>query len=73
MITKIEVVIGDGAQKPRVVKRDGQWVSVACVETKKALTCVLWARTWDPANPDYPISGGGLFLGRDRRLKGNMR
>jgi hypothetical protein len=69
MTTQIEVQIGDGTQKPRVVRSGGLWAVIAETTTHVGYGRAVWVRTWDPSDLSKPIDGKGLLVvGPTRRL-----
>ena len=69
MITKIEVQIGDGRQKPKVFQQaDGTWAVEANTSQCADWSRGVWVRTYDP-DGGIPKDGKGFKIGLTRRLK----
>jgi len=63
----IEVQIGDGKKRPRIVKRGDLWVVESDVEQHVAHGRAVWVRTFDHKGAG-PKDGKGLLCGPTRKL-----
>lgn len=63
----IEVQIGDGKKRPRIVKRGDLWVVESDLEQCVAYGRAVWVRTFD-SKGDRPKDGKGFLCGPTRKL-----